>query len=368
MDGFESSEGVIIIAATNRPDVLDPALLRPGRFDRRVIVSKPDLGGREKILQVHAKKVPIASDVKLRKVAQGTPGFSGADLANLVNEAALYAARKDHSKVTMGDFDFAKDKVIMGSERRSMVISEEDRRITAYHEAGHALVGKMLPGTDPIHKVTIIPRGMALGLTQFLPEKDRLNMSKKSAENMIAMLFGGRVAEEIIFKECTTGAGNDIERATEMARKMVCEWGMSEKLGPLSYEKAEAPVFMGLQTGKSREYSESKAEQIDGEVRRIAMEAYGKARSILEEHLEVLHAMSQALLEFETIDGEDVSLLVKGGSLEDLKKRQLAHMKAMEQEQQKAREEKEKQDREEEQEAHGTITTGLRQPVPVGST
>ena len=243
MDGFESNDGVIIIAATNRPDVLDPALLRPGRFDRRVVVNKPDLNGREKILKVHAKKVPVASDVQLKKVAQGTPGFSGADLANLVNEAALNAARNNHSKVTMGDFNHAKDKVIMGSERKSMAISEEDKKITAYHEAGHALVGRMLKGTDPIHKVTIIPRGMALGLTQFLPEEDRLNLSKSSAENMIAMLFGGRVAEELIFKDYTTGAGNDIERATEMARKMVCEWGMSEKLGPLAYEKMRVRLF-----------------------------------------------------------------------------------------------------------------------------
>jgi cell division protease FtsH len=365
MDGFESNDGVIIIAATNRPDVLDPALLRPGRFDRRVVVNKPDLGGREKILEVHVKKVPTASDVDLRKVAQGTPGFSGADLANLVNEAALNAARNDHSKVTMGDFDFAKDKVIMGSERKSMVISDEDKKITAYHEAGHALVGKMLKGTDPIHKVTIIPRGMALGLTQFLPEKDRLNMSKKSAENMIAMLFGGRVAEEIIFEDYTTGAGNDIERATDIARKMVCEWGMSEKLGPLAFEKNDGPVFLAMQGQNSTKYSDSKAEEIDEEVHRIAMEGYNKARRILEENMDVLHTMSQALLDFETIDGQDVDMLVKGGSLDDLKKRHSDRQKAMEKEQKKAREEMEKKSKEEEKEAEDNIAGGIGDPVTV---
>jgi cell division protease FtsH len=359
MDGFESNDGVIIIAATNRPDVLDPALLRPGRFDRRVVVNKPDLHGREKILSVHAKKVPAASDVNLKKVAQGTPGFSGADLANLVNEAALNAARNNHSKVTMSDFDFAKDKVIMGSERKSMVISDEDKKITAYHEAGHALVGKMLKGTDPLHKVTIIPRGMALGLTQFLPEKDRLNMSKKSAENMIAMLFGGRVAEEIIFEDYTTGAGNDIERATDVARKMVCEWGMSEKLGPLAYEKNDGPVFLGMQNGGSnKEYSDSKAEEIDREVHRIIMDGYNKARRILEDNLEVLDTLAKALLEFETIDGEDVSLIMKGGNLDDLKTRLEERERKMAKEQKEAREEMEKKEKEEEKEAQEKMASG----------
>jgi cell division protease FtsH len=348
MDGFESNDGVIIIAATNRPDVLDPALLRPGRFDRRVIVNKPDLAGRERILQVHVKKVPIASDVNLKKVAQGTPGFSGADLANLVNEAALNAARNGQSRVTMNDFDFAKDKVIMGSERKSMAISDEDKRITAYHEAGHALVGKMLKGTDPIHKVTIIPRGMALGLTQFLPERDRLNMSKKSAENMIAMLFGGRVAEELIFEDYTTGAGNDIERATELARKMVCEWGMSEKLGPLAYEKNEGPVYLGLQSQSSKEYSDSKAEEIDEEVHRIVMEGYNKAKRILSEHMGMLHAISESLLEFETIDGEDVDLIVKGGDMDQVRKRHREMEKAMAEEQKQAKEEMDRKEKEEE--------------------
>ncbi len=365
MDGFESNDGVIIIAATNRPDVLDPALLRPGRFDRRVVVNKPDINGREKILKVHAKKVPVASDVRFKKVAQGTPGFSGADLANLVNEAALNAARNNHSKVTMGDFNHAKDKVIMGSERKSMAISEEDKKITAYHEAGHALVGKMLKGTDPIHKVTIIPRGMALGLTQFLPEEDRLNLSKSSAENMIAMLFGGRVAEEIIFEDYTTGAGNDIERATEMARKMVCEWGMSEKLGPLAYEKNEGPVFLGMQSQNRKEYSDSKAKEIDTEVHRIVMEGYRKARRILSDNLHFLHKVSQALLELETIDGEDITIIVNGGNLEDIKKRHSDLETAMAEEQKLAKEEMDKQIKESEEEKKDKVTGAMGDPDPV---
>ncbi|MCB0378396.1 MAG: ATP-dependent zinc metalloprotease FtsH [Bdellovibrionales bacterium] len=364
MDGFESNDGVIIIAATNRPDVLDPALLRPGRFDRRVVVNKPDLGGREKILQVHAKKVPLASDVKLGKVARGTPGFSGADLANLVNEAALNAARNNRSKVSMKDFDYAKDKVIMGSERKSMAISEEDKKITAYHEAGHALVGKMLKGTDPIHKVTIIPRGMALGLTQFLPEQDRLNLSKKNAENMIAMLFGGRIAEEIIFEDYTTGAGNDIERATDVARKMVCEWGMSEKLGPLAYEKNEGPVFLGMQSQNRKEYSDSKATEIDDEVHRIVMEGYNKAKRILQEHMDQLHAISKALLEFETIDGEDVDIIVRGGTIDDVRKRHSEMDEAMAEEQKLAKEEADKKAKEEEEaEDSSSITDTMGDPV-----
>lgn len=363
MDGFESNEGVIIIAATNRPDVLDPALLRPGRFDRRVVVNKPDLFGREKILKVHTKKIPSASDVNLKKLAQGTPGFSGADLANLVNEAALNAARNSRSKVTMGDFDFAKDKVIMGSERKSMAISDEDKKITAYHEAGHALVGKMLKGTDPIHKVTIIPRGMALGLTQFLPEADRLNLSKKNAENMIAMLFGGRVAEEIIFEDYTTGAGNDIERATDVARKMVCEWGMSEKLGPLAYEKNEGPVFLGMQSQNRKEYSDSKAQEIDVEVHRIVMEGYNKAKRILTENIDLLHTLSKSLLEFETIDGTDVTMIVGGGTLEDVRKRHSELEKAMAEEQKLAKEEMDIKSKEEEKEAAEKITESLGDPV-----
>lgn len=320
MDGFESNDGVILIAATNRPDVLDPALLRPGRFDRRVVVNKPDLKGREQILVVHTRKTPLSQDVDLEKIARGTPGFSGADLENLTNEAALQAARDNKSRLEMEDFEKAKDKVIMGSERKSMVISEKDRKITAYHEAGHAIVGRVLPGLDPIHKVTIIPRGMALGLTQTLPEEDQLNFSKSKATNMIAFMFGGRAAEELIFTDYTTGAGNDIERATELARRMVCEWGMSEKLGPLAYEKREGPVFLGMQQQRERDYSESKAQEIDGEVFRLVSSGHDQAMKILKNNMQVLHNMAEALLEYETIDAEEVKMLVEGSSLEELRK------------------------------------------------
>jgi cell division protease FtsH len=320
MDGFESNEGVILIAATNRPDVLDPALLRPGRFDRRVVVNKPDLKGREEILKVHTRRTPLSGDVDLEKIARGTPGFSGADLENLVNEAALQAARDNKARLEMEDFEKAKDKVIMGSERKSMVISEKDKRLTAYHEAGHAIVGRSLPGLDPIHKVTIIPRGMALGLTQTLPEEDQLNLSKSKATNMIAFLFGGRAAEEVVFKDYTTGAGNDIERATELARRMVCEWGMSETLGPLAYEKREGPVFLGMQQASVRDYSDSKAQEIDAEVFHLVKWGHDEAVKILSENLQILHNMAGALLEYETIDSDEVNLLVQGGSLEDLKK------------------------------------------------
>ncbi len=321
MDGFEGNDGVILIAATNRPDVLDPALLRPGRFDRRVVVNKPDLNGRLFVLQVHTKKTPLGPDVDLAKIARGTPGFSGADLENLVNEAALVAARGEKKFLSMADFETAKDKVLMGSERRSMVISDEDKKVTAYHEAGHTLVGKKLVGLDPIHKVTIIPRGMALGITQTLPEKDAISLTKSKAENMIAFLFGGRAAEELIYKDVTTGAGNDIERATEIARRMVCEWGMSSKLGPLSYEKREGPVFLGMQYGHtSREYSDSKAQEIDAEIFRIINEGYQKAKNILEEGQDILESLTQALLEFETIDSHEVDLLVNGGKVEEIHK------------------------------------------------
>ncbi len=318
MDGFESNEGVIIIAATNRPDVLDPALLRPGRFDRRVVVNTPDVNGREMILNVHGKKVPLASNVDLKKIARGTPGFSGADLQNIVNEAALSAARNDRNKVTMGDFEHAKDKVMMGAERKSMVISEHEKKNTAYHEAGHAIVGKVMK-SDPIHKVTIIPRGMAMGLTMFLPEEDRISLSKRKAEIMIATLFGGRIAEELIFGDYTTGAGNDIERATGLARRMVCEWGMSEKLGPLAYAKTEGPVFLGMQSQQSREYSESKAEEIDAEIHRIVMEGYNAAKRILQANMGPLHEMAKALLEFETIDSDHVDMLCAGKTAEDVR-------------------------------------------------
>lgn len=321
MDGFESNDGVILIAATNRPDVLDPALLRPGRFDRRVVVSKPDVKGREEIINVHTRKTPLSSDVNLETIARGTPGFSGADLENLVNEAALCAARDNKTKLEMEDFEKAKDKVLMGAERKSMVISEKDRRLTAYHEAGHAIVGRALPNLDPIHKVTIIPRGMALGVTQTLPEEDSLNLSKNKAQNMIAFLFGGRAAEEIVFEDYTTGAGNDIERATELARRMVCEWGMSEKLGPLALEKREGPVFLGMQNTQTRDYSDAKAEEIDKEVYRLVTGGYEKAKQILRDHMSVLNNMAEALLEHETIDAEEVNLLMAGGGLIEINRK-----------------------------------------------
>jgi cell division protease FtsH len=321
MDGFESSEGVIIVAATNRPDVLDPALLRPGRFDRRVVVNKPDLKGREQILQVHTRKTPLGPDVDIQRIARGTPGFSGADLENLVNEAALVAARPDKKYVEMEDFEKAKDKVLMGAERKSMVISEEDKKMTAYHEAGHTLVGMMLPGLDPIHKVTIIPRGMALGLTQTLPEKDTVSFSRTQARNWIAFAYGGRAAEEIIYNDFTAGAANDIERATGIARRMVCEWGMSEKLGPLAYEKGDGPVFLGMGQGaKSKDYSEAKAEEIDAEISAIINEGYATALRILKENRPALESITQALLDYETIDAHEVSMLVKGAAVSEIEK------------------------------------------------
>ncbi len=321
MDGFESNDGVIIIAATNRPDVLDPALLRPGRFDRRVVVNRPDVIGRKTILEVHTRKTPLGPDVDLAKIARGTPGFSGADLENLVNEAALVAARRDKKFLQMDDFESAKDKVLMGSERKSMVISDEDKRVTAYHEAGHTLVGKLLPSLDPIHKVTIIPRGLALGLTQFLPEKDAVSLTKTRAINTIALCFGGRAAEEMFIGDITTGAGSDIERATDIARRMVCEWGMSEKLGPMSYEKVEGPVFLGMQySNKTREYSDAKAEEIDREVYGLIDRGYKTAKEILTENREALERVAQALLEFETIDASEVDLLVKGAAASEIRK------------------------------------------------
>ncbi len=315
MDGFESNEGVILIAATNRPDVLDPALLRPGRFDRRVVVNRPDVRGREKILKVHTKRVPLDNDVDLATLARGCPGFSGADLENLVNEAALLAARRNREVVTMEDFEDAKDKVLMGSERRSMIISEAERRTTAYHEAGHTLVAKLLPHTDPVHKVTIIPRGRALGVTQTLPTEDRLSVTREYATNQIAMLMGGRVAEELIFNQVTTGAGNDIERATDTARRMVCEWGMSENLGPLTFGKKDEQIFLGREINQHRDYSEQTAIEIDREVRRIVMDGYQTATRLVTENIETLKDLAEALLERESIGTEEVDLLMKGEPL-----------------------------------------------------
>ncbi len=316
MDGFESNEGVILIAATNRPDVLDPALLRPGRFDRRVVVSAPDVRGREQILQVHTRKTPMDSKVNLEIIARGTPGFSGADLENLVNEAALIAARGNKKFLEMEDFEHAKDKVLMGAERKSMVLTDAEKRTTAYHEAGHALVGKFMPGTDPIHKVTIIPRGMALGVTQTLPNEDRLSLTKDRAENNIAFLMGGRIAEELVFQQKTTGAGNDIERATDLARRMVCEWGMSDVLGPLTFGKKEEAIFLGREIAQHRDYSEQTAQTIDREVRDIVERNYRRAREILQTKIQTLHDLAQALLEYETLDGVEVERVVQGQKIE----------------------------------------------------
>jgi len=311
MDGFESNEGVILIAATNRPDVLDPALLRPGRFDRQVIVPRPDVKGREMILKVHAKKVPLAADVDLELMARGTPGFSGADLSNAVNEAALLAARRNKEQVEMIDFDDAKDKVLMGVERRSMVISEEEKKSTAFHEAGHTLVAKLLPGTDPIHKVSIIPRGRALGVTMQLPIEDKHSYTKESLLDRIAVLMGGRAAEEIIFSTMTTGAGNDIERATEMARKMVCEWGMSEKLGPVSFGKKDEQIFLGREMATHKNFSEATAVEIDAEIRRIVDENYARVKHMLTENVGLLHSIANALIEKENLSGLEVEALMK---------------------------------------------------------
>src|SRR5437763_2461048 len=311
MDGFDTQEGVIIIAATNRPDVLDPALLRTGRFDRRVVVPRPDVKGREGILKVHTRRVPVADDVDVELLARGTPGFAGADLENLVNEAALLAARKNKDRVEMGDFELAKDKVMMGAERRSMIISLEERRNTAYHESGHALVAKLLPGADPVHKVTIIPRGMALGLTQQIPLDDRHTHSKAFLVDNLAILFGGRAAEELVLGHMTTGAGNDIERATELAHKMVCEWGMSEKLGPMTFGKKEEEIFLGRDFTQRVDYSETTAVQIDTEVRRIIMEAYEHAKLLLRRNVEVLHKMAEALLEREVLDGAEIDDILR---------------------------------------------------------
>ena len=310
MDGFESNEGVILIAATNRPDVLDPALLRPGRFDRQVVVPVPDIRGRNGILKIHTRKKPLAPDVDIQTLAKGTPGFSGADLENLVNEAALLAARRDKEFIDMSDFEAAKDKVMMGLERKSMILSEEEKRSTAYHESGHALVARMLPGADPLHKVTIIPRGRALGLTQQLPEDDRHTYSKDYLSDSIAILMGGRVAEEIVFHQYTTGASNDIDRATHLARRMVCEWGMSEKLGPLSFGRKDEQVFLGRDIMQQRDYSERTAIHIDREVRAIVENNFQRAKAILTEHMDLLNLVAQALIERETLDLKDLDQII----------------------------------------------------------
>jgi cell division protease FtsH len=310
MDGFESNEGVILIAATNRADVLDPALLRPGRFDRRVVVPRPDVKGREGIIRVHMQRVPVADDVEVEVLAKGTPGFSGADLENLVNEAALLAAREDKEKVSHVDFEHAKDKVMMGSERRSMIISDEEKKNTAYHESGHALVAMLLPETDPVHKVTIIPRGMALGLTQQLPEADRHTLSKHKLENDLAILFGGRAAEQLKLGHTTTGAGNDLERATDIARRMVCEWGMSEKLGPIRFGGSDENVFLGRDFSQTQGYSESTANLIDSEVRELVVGGYERAKQILVDNDLALEEMARALLQKEVLGREELEAIV----------------------------------------------------------
>ncbi|HTT13596.1 MAG TPA: ATP-dependent zinc metalloprotease FtsH [Burkholderiaceae bacterium] len=312
MDGFETGMGVIVIAATNRPDVLDPALLRPGRFDRQVVVPLPDIRGREQILNVHMRKVPIGADVKADLLARGTPGFSGADLANLVNEAALFAARRNARVVEMQDFEKAKDKIMMGAERKSMVMSEEERRNTAYHESGHAIVAKLLPKTDPVHKVTIIPRGRALGVTMQLPEQDRYAYDRDYLLNRIAVLFGGRIAEEVFMNQMTTGASNDFERATQMARDMVTRYGMSDVLGPMVYAENEGEVFLGRSITKTTNMSEETMRKVDAEIRRIIDDQYGLARRLIEENRDKVEAMAKALLEFETIDAEQIDDIVQG--------------------------------------------------------
>jgi cell division protease FtsH len=314
MDGFESNDGVILVAATNRPDVLDPALLRPGRFDRRVIVDRPDIRGREEVLKVHSRKVPMAEDVNLNILARGTPGFSGADLANMVNEAALTAARYNRKSVHMYDFEVAKDKVMMGAERKSMLLTDEEKRVTAYHEAGHTLVSALREHSDPLHKVTIIPRGMALGVTVYLPEEDQHTVTKDYLETRLATLMGGRCAEEIFLKQMTTGAGSDIERSTELARKMVCEFGMS-KLGPMTFGKKEEQIFLGREIAQHRDFSDDTAKQIDAEVRAFVDTAYKSAYTILESNQDIMHRMAAALLERETLDANEIKLIIEGKEL-----------------------------------------------------
>ncbi len=312
MDGFESNEGIILVAATNRPDVLDPALLRPGRFDRRVVVPRPDLNGRIEILKVHTRNVPLSPNVNIEIIARGTPGFVGADIENLVNEAALLAARKNKTQVEAEDFEEAKDKVLMGTARKSLIISEEEKLTTAYHEAGHTLVAKLLPSADPVHKVSIIPRGMALGITQQLPQEDKYNINKEYANNRIAILLGGRIAEELVFKQQTTGAGNDIQQATKLASRMVCDWGMSDKLGPVSFSKDDEEVFLGRDFVKTRAYSEATAQQIDSEIREIINANYERAKEIISNNLDKLERIAKALLDYESLDGSEIDLLMEG--------------------------------------------------------
>ncbi len=316
MDGFESNDGVILIAATNRPDVLDPALLRPGRFDRRVVVSRPDVRGREGIMQVHTRKIPLSDDVDVSVLARATPGFSGADLANLINEAALAAARKNQKFVTMNDFESAKDKVLMGAERKSMIITDAEKNVTAFHEGGHALLAALLPHADPLHKVTIIPRGMALGVTQQLPTEDKHNWTREQLEDRIAVCLGGRIAEDLTFGQISTGAANDIEQATEMARKMVCEWGMSEALGPLTYGRKEEAIFLGKEFNRHQDYSEATALKIDAEVKRIVEEQFQRAHRLLTEKQPELVKVAAALLEYEVLDGQQLQQILNGQELE----------------------------------------------------
>jgi cell division protease FtsH len=314
MDGFDTTEGVILIAATNRPDVLDPALLRPGRFDRQITVNRPDVRGRAEILKVHTKKVPLAKDVELDIISRGTPGFSGADLENLVNEAALLAARLGKTVVELKDFEFAKDKVLMGVERKSMILTDEQKRTTAFHEAGHALMARLLPGTDPVHKVTIIPRGRALGMTMQLPTDDRYSYSKVFLYNNLAILMGGRVAEELVLNQITTGAGNDLERATDLARKMVCEWGMSDELGPLTFGKKDEEIFLGREIATRRDYSEEIALKIDSEVKRLVTENYERTKRMLLENMASLKALAEALLEKEVLDAPEIDKIIQGAT------------------------------------------------------
>jgi len=315
MDGFNSTDNIIVLAATNRPDVLDSALLRPGRFDRQIVVDKPDVIGREKILKIHTRKIPLASDVDLKAIAKGTPGFAGADLANLCNEAALIAARANRTAVTKADLEEARDKVLMGPERRSILISEKDKEVTAYHESGHVLVAKFTKGSDPVHKVTIIPRGRALGLTSYLPLEDKYTYTKEYLIAMITYALGGRAAEDLIFHDISTGAGNDIERATELARRMVCEWGMSEKLGPLNYGSKHQEVFLGRDFGRIRDYSEETAVAIDSEVRHIVMSCMQEAKRILSEHIDILHRLAKTLIERETLDNAEIDKVIAGETL-----------------------------------------------------